>query len=87
MITSTTDLLKESLILPNSLWAETAIKLIDKKKLVENLETEVLIIGSGFTGLSAAIHLAEQGINSVVLDASEPGWGASGRNNGQVIAD
>ncbi|WP_228129647.1 NAD(P)/FAD-dependent oxidoreductase [Acinetobacter gyllenbergii] len=72
--------------MPNSLWAETAIKLIDKKKLVENLETEVLIIGSGFTGLSAAIHLAEQGINSVVLDASEPGWGASGRNNGQVIA-
>ncbi|MBJ9955323.1 MULTISPECIES: FAD-binding oxidoreductase [unclassified Acinetobacter] len=86
MTTSTTDLLKESLILPNSLWAETAIELFETKELVKNLESDVLIIGGGFTGLSAAIHLAEQGVKAIVLDASEPGWGASGRNNGQIIA-
>lgn len=42
------------------------------------------IIGGGFTGLSAALHLAEQGVDVVVLEANEPGWGASGRNGGQV---
>ncbi len=41
-------------------------------------------MGGGFTGLSAALHLAEQGVEVVVLEAHEPGWGASGRNGGQV---
>jgi len=48
-------------------------------------EAEVAIIGAGFTGLSAAVHLAEAGADVVVLDAEQPGWGASGRNGGQVI--
>ena len=42
------------------------------------------MIGGGFTGLSAALHLAEQGVDVAVLEAHEPGWGASGRNGGQV---
>jgi glycine/D-amino acid oxidase-like deaminating enzyme len=46
----------------------------------------VAIIGGGFCGLSAALHLAEAGIEAVVLEAEAPGWGASGRNGGQVIA-
>jgi glycine/D-amino acid oxidase-like deaminating enzyme len=41
-------------------------------------------VGGGFTGLSAALHLAEKGVDTVVLEANEPGWGASGRNGGQV---
>lgn len=86
MTINTTDLLKESLNLPDSLWAKTAIELYDSNELSHNIEVEILIIGAGFTGLSSAIHLAENGKRSVVLDASEPGWGASGRNNGQVIA-
>ena len=46
-------------------------------------ETEVAIIGSGFTGLSAAYHLAKDyGVKSVVLERAYPGWGASGRNGG-----
>lgn len=46
-------------------------------------DCEVAIIGGGFTGLSAALHLArDAGIDSVVLEAGEPGWGASGRNGG-----
>jgi hypothetical protein len=44
----------------------------------------VVVVGGGFTGLSAALHLAEQGVDTVVLEANEPGWGASGRNGGQV---
>lgn len=43
---------------------------------------DVVIIGGGFTGLSAALHLAESGASAVVLEAETPGWGASGRNGG-----
>ena len=45
----------------------------------------MVIVGAGFSGLTAALHLAEAGLSVVVLDAGEPGWGASGRNGGQVI--
>ena len=44
----------------------------------------VAVVGGGFTGLSAALHLAEQGVDVAVLEQHEPGWGASGRNGGQV---
>jgi glycine/D-amino acid oxidase-like deaminating enzyme len=47
--------------------------------------TGVAIIGAGFTGLSTALHLAERGIAPLVLEAKEIGWGASGRNFGQVV--
>jgi glycine/D-amino acid oxidase-like deaminating enzyme len=47
--------------------------------------TAAAIVGAGFTGLSAALHLAERGIASLVLEAKEIGWGASGRNFGQVV--
>lgn len=45
---------------------------------------DVVIIGAGLTGLSAALHLAEKGVKVIVLEAEQPGWGASGRNGGQV---
>ncbi len=47
-----------------------------------DLKVEVAVIGGGFTGLSAALHLAEQGRSVAVLEAQTPGWGASGRNGG-----
>ena len=43
------------------------------------------MIGAGFTGLSTALHLREAGVDVAIVEAAEPGWGASGRNNGQVI--
>ena len=43
------------------------------------------MVGAGFTGLSSALHLREAGVDVAIVEAMEPGWGASGRNNGQVI--
>src|SRR4051812_38809850 len=47
-------------------------------------ETRVAIIGAGYAGLSAALELQAQGLDCVVLDANEPGFGASTRNGGMV---
>src|ERR1700722_8758455 len=70
--------------LPRSLYAETARPAPQTPPLDGDRSTSVAIVGGGFTGLSAALHLAEQGVDVVVLEAHEPGWGASGRNGGQV---
>ncbi len=47
-----------------------------------DLTCDVVVIGAGFTGISAALHLAQDGVDVIVLDAEFPGWGASGRNGG-----
>jgi glycine/D-amino acid oxidase-like deaminating enzyme len=70
--------------LPNSLYSETARPLTVLPPLEGDVKTSVVIVGGGYTGLSAALHLAERGIDAMVLEAHEPGWGASGRNGGQV---
>lgn len=70
---------------PPSLWAATAQPGPVLAPLDGDVEVDVVVIGAGFTGLSTAIHLRESGIGVTVLEAAEPGWGASGRNNGQVI--
>ena len=70
---------------PPSLWTATAPKAYDFRPLQSEEYADVCIIGAGFTGLSAALHLAERGSNVVIVDAVGPGWGASGRNGGQII--
>jgi glycine/D-amino acid oxidase-like deaminating enzyme len=70
---------------PQSLWAAVTPAGPDLPELKGSLEADVVVIGAGFTGLSTALHLREQGIDVAVVEAVEPGWGASGRNNGQVI--
>jgi gamma-glutamylputrescine oxidase len=45
----------------------------------------VCVVGAGFTGISAALHLAEKGLKVIVLEASRVGFGASGRNGGQIV--
>lgn len=46
---------------------------------------DVCVIGAGYTGLSAALHLAEAGFKVIVLESARVGWGASGRNGGQIV--
>lgn len=55
------------------------------RPLEDSIETDTVIIGAGFTGLSTALHLAKRGVSVALAEAVEPGYGASGRNNGQVI--
>ena len=68
-----------------SLWAATAAPAPDTEALQGNHHTDVVVIGGGYAGLSTALHLAERGINVTLLEAREIGFGASGRNGGQVI--
>ncbi|MDB5378639.1 MAG: FAD-dependent oxidoreductase [Rubritepida sp.] len=71
-------------MLPPSLYADTATPPADTPPLEGNARASVCVIGGGFTGLSAALHLAEAGTDVILIEAEEPGWGASGRNGGQV---
>ncbi len=53
--------------------------------LQDNLECDVCIVGAGFSGLSSALHLAEKGFRVIVLEAAKVGFGATGRNGGQIV--
>ncbi|GHF45354.1 NAD(P)/FAD-dependent oxidoreductase [Seohaeicola zhoushanensis] len=70
---------------PKSLWAATAPERTPNAPLSGTEETDVAVIGAGFTGLSAAIEARRRGRAVTVLEGKAAGWGASGRNNGQVI--
>ncbi len=69
-----------------SLWSGTAIADPVAERLQEALKTDVLVVGGGYTGLSIALHLAERGIDVVLLEARCIGYGGSGRNAGLVNA-
>jgi len=70
--------------LPRSLYAETAREPVATPPLRGDKRASVVVVGGGFTGLSTALHLAQRRVDVTVLEAREPGWGASGRNGGQV---
>ena len=54
-------------------------------RLDRDMDTDVVILGGGITGVSAALNLAEAGYKPILLEARTIGWGASGRNGGQVL--
>ncbi len=76
---------RRPITMPDSLWASTAEPPVDAPPVQVDERVDVLIIGAGFTGLSTALHVAQRGREPVVVDAGQPGYGASGRNGGQVI--
>jgi len=56
-----------------------------RESLSSSIDVDVCVIGGGFSGLSAALHLSEQGRQVTLLEGARIGWGASGRNGGQLI--
>jgi gamma-glutamylputrescine oxidase len=68
----------------DSYYAATANNLKDYPQLQGEHRADVCIIGAGYTGLSAALNLAEKGYSVCLLEAEKVGWGASGRNGGHV---
>jgi glycine/D-amino acid oxidase-like deaminating enzyme len=70
---------------PASLWHAVTSPGPELAQLQGEEHADVVVIGAGFSGLSTALHLRKAGVDVAVVEAAEPGWGASGRNNGQVI--
>lgn len=68
-----------------SYYAATAHAQPERPALAGEIVADVCIIGAGFSGISAALTLAEAGFRPVVLEAKRVGWGASGRNGGQIV--
>lgn len=68
-----------------SVWSRTAPPGLPAAPLSGTVRAEALVVGAGYTGLSAALHLCEAGRDVVVIEAAEVGAGASGVNGGQVI--
>lgn len=68
-----------------SYYAASANDKVERPVLQENLSADVVVIGAGYTGLSSALHLVEKGFNVVVLEGARIGYGASGRNGGQIV--
>jgi glycine/D-amino acid oxidase-like deaminating enzyme len=66
-------------------WATPGGVLPGYPALEKHLDADVVVIGAGLAGGSLALHLAEAGINVVLLEARQPGWGGSGRNAGHVL--
>jgi len=69
---------------PDSYYAATATAWPPHPALKGDVTTDVCVVGAGYTGLSAAIHLAERGYSVTLLEAERVGFGASGRNGGQL---
>jgi gamma-glutamylputrescine oxidase len=69
---------------PDSYYAVSANPHPRHAELDGQVEADVCVVGGGFTGVSAALHLAERGYQVVLVEAARIGWGASGRNGGQL---
>jgi gamma-glutamylputrescine oxidase len=75
----------DQLGMPGSWYAATANPAPRRPKLPEDRETDLVVVGGGCTGLSAALHAAQRGLSVALLEGGRVGWGASGRNGGQMI--
>lgn len=70
---------------PPSYYAASRNTIREPKPLEGEVTADICVVGAGYSGLSAAIHLAENGFKVAMVEAAEVGWGASGRNGGQIV--
>ncbi len=68
-----------------SYYAATANAAPERPRLEGDTSADVCIVGAGFTGISAGLELAERGFKVIILEGARVGWGASGRNGGQIV--
>jgi len=68
-----------------SYYTATANERTDYPVLRSNETVDICVVGAGFTGMATALTLAERGYSVAVVEANRIGWGASGRNGGQLI--
>lgn len=76
---------KELGVVGNSYYEATVLRPPARPALGQHVQADVGVIGGGYAGVAAALELAERGFDVVLLEAQRVGWGASGRNGGQVI--
>lgn len=69
----------------NSYYANSIKDETDYPVLEQELTTDICIVGGGFSGVSAGLHLSELGYKVVIVEANKIGWGATGRNGGEII--
>lgn len=69
----------------SSYYAATVNEVTDYPKLKGSVSADVCVVGAGFTGVATALTLAERGFSVALVEANRVGWGASGRNGGQLI--
>ena len=70
---------------PDSYYAASANTVRTPRVLAGEETADICVVGAGYSGLSAAIHLAEKGYDVAVVEGARVGWGASGRNGGQIV--
>ena len=75
----------DGLAMASSYYAATANPWREQPALEGEREADLVVVGAGCTGLSTALHAARAGLSVVVLEGGRVGWGASGRNGGQII--
>ncbi len=68
----------------HGLWEKTAPQPPATSSLTETVHADVVVVGGGFTGQSAALHLAQRGVNVILLEAKQIGFGGAGRNVGLI---
>jgi len=69
----------------SSYYAASVNEITDYPRLEGSKSADVCVVGAGFTGVATALTLAERGYSVALIEANRIGWGASGRNGGQLI--
>jgi gamma-glutamylputrescine oxidase len=70
---------------PASYYAATANAAPERPPLTGTVNIDICVVGAGYSGLSAGLHLAEKGYKVAIVEGAKVGWGASGRNGGQIV--